>query len=146
MSIQLLDHIGIVVRDMEFTLRQYETVLGLKPTHSESYGDGLIDIAFIPVGPKSAYGWTKIELLQPLRPGSSAWDFLHQYGEGVEHLAFLVENVDSELDRLAHLSIPMRDQVSRPGAGGMQIAFLNPRALSGVLAEFVTPLYKQRSL
>ena len=142
MSIQLLDHIGIVVRDMEFTLCQYETVLGLKPVHSETYGDGLLNIAFIPVGPKSDYGWTKIELLQPLRPGSSAWDFLQQYGEGVEHLAFLVENVDAELDRLAHLSIPMRDQVSRPGAGGMQIAFLNPRALSGVLAEFVMPLSK----
>ena len=115
MSIQLLDHIGIVVRDMEFTLHQYKTVLGLKPTHSETYGNGLLEIAFIPVGTKSAYGWTKIELLQPRRPGSSAWDFLHQYGEGVEHLAFLVEDVDSELDRLAHLNIPMGDQVSRPG-------------------------------
>ena len=141
MSIQLLDHIGIVVRDMEFTLHQYETVLGLKPTHSETYGNGLLEIAFIPVGPKSDYGWTKIELLQPLRSGSSAWDFLHQHGEGVEHLAFLVGDVDSELDRLTHLNIPMGDQVSRPGAGGMQIAFLNPRALSGVLAEFVSPLY-----
>jgi methylmalonyl-CoA/ethylmalonyl-CoA epimerase len=141
MSIQLLDHIGIVVRDMEFTLHQYKTVLGLKPTHSETYGNGLLEIAFIPVGPKSDYGWTKIELLQPLRSGSSAWDFLHQHGEGVEHLAFLVEDVDSELDHLAHLNIPMGDQVSRPGAGGMQIAFLNPHALSGVLAEFVSPLY-----
>lgn len=140
MTIQLLDHIGIVVRDMEFTLQQYETVLGLKPTHTETYGDGLLNIAFLPVGLKCEYGWTKIELLQPLHPGTSAWDFLHQHGEGVEHLAFLVGDVNRELDRLAHLGIPLEDHVSRPGAGGMQIAFLNPLALSGVLGELVAPL------
>ena len=140
MTVQSLDHIGIVVQDMEFTLRQYETLLGLKPTHIETYGAGLLDIAFLPVGPESVFGRTKLELLQPLRPGTSAWEFLHQHGQGVEHLAFLVGNVDRELDRLAHLSIPMGDQASRPGAGGMQIAFLNPQALSGVLGELVSPL------
>ncbi len=143
MSARLLDHIGVVVRDMEFTLRQYETILGLKPTHFETYGDGLLNIAFLPVGPQSEFGWTKIELLQPLREGSSAWEFLHTHGEGVEHLAFLVGDVDHELDRLAHLGIPLRDTVSRPGAGGMQIAFLHPQALSGVLGEFVTPLRRK---
>ena len=145
MTVQLLDHIGIVVRDIEFTLRQYETILGLKPTHIETYGDRLLDIAFLPVGPESEFGWTKLELLQPLRPGTSAWEFLHQHGEGIEHLAFLVGNVDSELDRLAHLGIPMGDQLSRPGAGGMQIAFLNPRALSGVLGELVSPFQIERA-
>ena len=85
MTIQLLDHIGIVVWDMQFTLRQYETVLGLKPTHIETYGDGLLDIAFLPVGSGSEFGWTKLELLQPLRPGTSAWEFLHQHGQGVAH-------------------------------------------------------------
>jgi len=142
MSVQFLDHIGVVVRDMASTLRQYEQALGLRPMHTEIYGDGLLEIAFLPVGPESAFGQTKIELLQPLRPGSSAWDFQHQYGEGVEHLAFLVGDVDEELDRLAHLSVPLRDRVSRPGAGGMQIAFLEPRALSGVLGELVMPLRK----
>ena len=139
MSVQLLDHIGVVVRDMTYTLRQYQQVLGLAATHTENYGDGLLEIAFLPVGPESAFGRTKIELLQPLRPGSSAWNFLHDYGEGVEHLAFLVGDVNGELDRLAHLGVPMRDHVARPGAGGMQIAFLEPHALSGVLGELVMP-------
>ena len=142
MAAQLLDHIGIVVRNMEYTLRQYETVLGLKPTHIETYGEQLLDIAFLPVGPKTDFGWTKLELLQPLRSGTSAWDFLQRYGEGVEHLAFLVGDVNRELDRLAHLGIPTRDSLARPGAGGMQIAFLEPQALSGVLGELVCPLRK----
>ena len=140
MTVQMLDHIGVIVRNMESTLRQYEQILGLRPTHTETYGDGLIDIAFLPVGPDSAFGRTKIELLQPLRPGSTAWDFLHQHGEGVEHLAFLVDDIDEELDRLAHLGIPMHDHSARPGAGGMLIAFLEPHALSGVLGELVMPV------
>ena len=63
-----------------------------------------------------------------------------QFGLPGGRLAFLVGDVNSELDRLAHLSVPMRDHVARPGAGGMQIAFLEPHALSGVLGELVMPL------
>ncbi|QBD77627.1 VOC family protein [Ktedonosporobacter rubrisoli] len=146
MSVRLLDHIGIVVHNLEPTLREYELTLGLKPSHIETYGDGLLKIAFLPIGPVHAVGSTKLELLQPLRPGTSAWNFLQQHGQGVEHLAFLVDDVDHELDRLAHLGIPMGDQSSRPGAGGMQIAFLNPQALSGMLAELVTPISQRGSL
>lgn len=137
MAAKALDHIGVVVRDCEATANRIAEILRLTVEHTEDYGAGLITIAFIPVG--AGPQGPKIELLQPNRSGSSAWEFLHRYGEGIEHIAFLVDDVTVELARL-RATVPLRDQKARPGAGGMEIGFLDPLAITGMYVELVSPI------
>ena len=132
LAVQSLDHIGIVVKDLDASIKQYEHVLGVKLDRVEDYGNGLLKIAFFPL--KNVL----IELIQPLRPGSASWDFLQENGEGLEHIAFEVDNLESEWKEVMDKRIPVRDKEPKPGAGGTRICFLEPAALNGVLGEFVT--------
>ena len=131
MPVQLIDHIGIIVKDLEESVKKYEDLLGVKLDRIEDYGDGLLEIAFIPVGD------TLIELIKPLKPGSAAWDFLMEKGEGIEHIAFRVKDLEKEWKQLMDKKYPVIDEKPREGAGNTKICFLHPDALNGVLAEFV---------
>lgn len=137
--IKRLDHVGVVVEDLDQAIVRYRTVLGLHAGPVETYGDGLLRIVFIPTGPNDQEGPT-LELLQPMRSGSSAWAFLKRHGPGIEHVAFLVDELDRRLDALNHQGVALRDRCGRVGAGGMRIAFLEPEALGGLLTELVEPL------
>lgn len=137
MAVRGLDHIGIIVRDLSRAIAQYQEILGLPVTRIEDYGNGLLTIAFLPLDGLGRPGIPKIELLQPLRPGSSAWRFLQEKGEGIEHAAFLVDDLNGQLRRLTELGIPLWDQVARPGADGTRIAFIDPAGASGCLLELV---------
>lgn len=132
MSVKKLDHIGIIVSDLNQAIKQYEHVLGIKLNRIEDYGDGLLKIAFFSLGD------ILIELIQPMKEGSSAWDFLHEHGEGIEHIAFEVDDIHSELESAISKQIPVEDETPKLGAGGASIAFLKRSALNGVLGEFVS--------
>lgn len=132
MAVKKLDHVGIVVRDLDKAIKQYEHVLGLKLDCTEDYGDGLLKIAFFTLGD------VLIELIQPLKEGSSAWDFLQERGEGIEHIAFEVNDIHAELKAIMEKKIPIIDQEPKPGAGGAIIAFLERSALNGVQGELVS--------
>jgi methylmalonyl-CoA/ethylmalonyl-CoA epimerase len=131
LSVKKLDHIGIIVSNLDQAIETYERVLGLQVERIEDYGDGLLSIAFIPLGE------VQLELIQPLKPGSVAWDFLQDHGEGIEHLAFGVDDLQMEWHRVLAHNIPVTDTKPRPGAGNTQICFLKREALCGVLGEFV---------
>jgi methylmalonyl-CoA/ethylmalonyl-CoA epimerase len=134
MAVVGLDHVGVVVADLEEAVARYRAVLGLRATAVETYGEGLLRIAFLPCGDQ---GPTAIELLQPLRPGSSAWEFLRRRGEGIEHVALAVDDLEEELTRLAASGAGMVDRCPRPGARNTRIAFLDPAAVPGLWAELV---------
>ena len=135
--IEGVDHIGIVVRDIEEATARYALLLGLKEESRESYGEGQMEIAFLVPMPGIR---PSIELLAPLRPGSSAWEFLQTRGEGIEHVAYRVTDVAFELGRIREtMPEALEDTCARPGAGGMEIAFLRLSALFGALTELVAP-------
>lgn len=136
---QGIDHVGIVVKDLEAAIDRYRSVLGLPLGHIESHGEGLLRIAFLPVGGDDVVGVPKIELLEPLREGSSAWNYLQAHGEGIEHVAFLCADIDCEWERLGAAGVPLVDACPRSGAGAMRIAFMDAAALGGVVAELVSP-------
>ncbi|MFT9846873.1 VOC family protein [Aneurinibacillus sp. REN35] len=133
MAVKKLDHIGIIVSDLDEAVETYERVLGLTVDRIEDYGEGLLSIAFLPLGD------VLLELIQPLKPGSDAWDFLQRQGEGIEHLAFAVDDLHTEWHRVLAKGIPVTDTKPRPGASNTQICFLQREALRGVLGEFVAP-------
>lgn len=132
-----LDHIGIIVRDLTRAIDQYQSALGLSVTRIEDYGEGLLTMAFLPIPAKGLEAAPQIELLQPHRPNCSAWRFLEEKGEGIEHLAFRTDSIDNDLTQMILKGIPLWDQSARPGAEGTRIAFIDPAGLSGCLVELV---------
>ena len=129
MSVLGLEHVAIVVADMEAALQSFKDHLGLVAEGVMDYGQGDLKIAFI------AVGTTQIELIQPLRPGTSSWERLERLGPGVDHVALRVDDIDAEVARLSGAPGVLRDPLPRPGAGDARIAFLNADALGGALVE-----------
>ena len=87
-------------------------------------------VAFFPVGD------TRIELLAPTSEDSPIAKFIEKKGEGIQHLAFTVDNLPSELQNAEANGIQLIDKTPRPGAHGAEIAFLHPKSALGVLVEF----------
>jgi methylmalonyl-CoA/ethylmalonyl-CoA epimerase len=124
-----IEHIGIAVRDLEQSIRFYQEVLGLQCYAVEEVADQNVRTAFFMVGE------TKIELLQSTDPSGAVAKFIEKRGEGVHHLAFAIPDVAGALDELSEKQVPLIDRQPRPGAEGLQIAFLHPKGTGGVLME-----------
>jgi methylmalonyl-CoA/ethylmalonyl-CoA epimerase len=124
-----IEHIGIAVRDLEQSIRFYQEVLGLQCYAVEEVADQNVRTAFFMVGE------TKIELLQSTDPSGAVAKFIEKRGEGVHHLAFAIPDVVGALDELSEKQVPLIDRQPRPGAEGLQIAFLHPKGTGGVLME-----------
>lgn len=125
--IRKLDHIGIAVSNLEEALKLYRDTLGLKVEHVEDF-EGM-KIAFIPIGD------TEFELLQPTDPASALAKFLEKRGEGIQHIAVRVDDVEKSLEDLKAKGLQVIDQKPRPGAGGARIAFFHPKSTGGILLE-----------
>ena len=126
--IEKVDHIGIIVRDLDKAIKVYSEALGLKLKMTEVLEEYQVKIAFIPVGE------TLIELIEPLGPGR-AQQFLKEHGEGLHHICFRVTDIDKMLGRVGK-KLTLRDKKPRPGAAGSRIAFLDPESIFNVETEF----------
>jgi methylmalonyl-CoA/ethylmalonyl-CoA epimerase len=124
-----LDHVAIAVKDLDAAVAFYEGVLGLKCQGRERVPDQLVDIAFFGEGPG------RIELICPFTPDSGVAKFLQKRGEGLHHICLEVVDLKAALTELKTQGFPLLDEAPRLGAGGAEIAFLHPRAASGVLLE-----------
>ena len=124
-----LDHIGIVVRDLEKTAVALEQTLGLKLERMENYRDSL-RIGFFPLGE------IQVELIEPLSKKGMNAEFLQQRGEGVHHLAFAVKDLSKALKQAQAEGARMLLQPCI-GAEGKPIAFLEGTGLGGTALELV---------
>lgn len=127
--IKKLDHIGIVVHDIEEARRPYEA-LGLKVTQVKEVEEQQVRVAFLPIGD------TEVELVQPTTADSGVARFLEKRGEGVHHLCFEVEDIEAALAELQAQGMRLIDREPRQGAFG-RVAFLHPKSTHGVLIELV---------
>lgn len=125
-----IDHIGIVVRDIQEALEVYETSLGLPLEEIRPIPDQEVIVAFLPVGESN------IELVQPTTDGSGVARFLEKRGEGIHHISVKVEDLEASLARLKAQGIPLIDEIPRQGAHG-RVAFIHPKGAHGVLIELV---------
>jgi methylmalonyl-CoA/ethylmalonyl-CoA epimerase len=132
-KIKRVDHLGIIVSDLDDAVKSFTEHLGLKLDHTEQYGDEL-DIAFLPCGE------TLVELIEPLKEGGSNADYLREHGPGIQHVAFEVDDLEAALAELAERRVEPLGDAPVPGAGGMRIAFLDPQAFDGVLVELCEPI------
>lgn len=124
-----VDHIGIAVGDLDKTLNFYTQVLGLELNGIEVVEDQKVKVAFLPVGD------TEIELLESTEPEGPIAKFIEKKGEGIQHIAFKVEDINVALEEMRKKGIRLIDEQPRYGAGGAQIAFLHPKSTHGVLVE-----------
>jgi len=124
-----IEHIGIAVSNLEQAISFYEKVLGLTCYNIEEVPDQKVKTAFFQIGQ------TKIELLQSTDPTGPIGKFIEKKGEGIHHIAFSVEKIEEQLTHVAAMGIALIDSKPRKGAEGLDIAFLHPKATSGVLIE-----------
>ena len=126
----LIDHIGIVVRDISSSLVFYRDILGLPLEGIENNKDYNVDIAFLRCGE------TLVELLQPTGEGS-LMTYLETKGEGVHHLAIRVGSIVEALESLKAGNTPLVDDRPKRGGGGAKIAFLEAVAANNVSIELI---------
>ncbi len=136
MKIKRLAHLGIVVKDLDDALKLFTGALPLDLVHTEDYQG--MRIGFVPVGDSS------IELLQDVSGSSSVKKFLDNNGEGIHHIAFEVDDIEKAVAELKEKGIKLVDEKPRPGAHGMHVAFVHPKATHGVLMELVQPTAEGR--
>ena len=130
MNISHIEHIGIAVKNLLEAITYYENVLGMKCYAIEEIKDQKVKTAFFKVGQ------TKIELLESTDPEGAIGKFIEKKGEGVHHIAFAVDGIESSLKEMGTKGVQLIDKVPRKGAEGMDIAFLHPKSTFGVLTEF----------
>ena len=129
MKVKHIDHIGVAVKGIEQAGKFYTDILGLKIEEVENVADQKVNVAFIPITD------SEVELLESTDPDGPVAKYINARGEGVQHVAFRVENIDETLIELKEKGIRLIDQEARKGAGGARIAFIHPKETNGVLVE-----------
>nr|MDK2851155.1 methylmalonyl-CoA/ethylmalonyl-CoA epimerase [Candidatus Cloacimonadota bacterium] len=127
--VKRISHIGIAVKNLEEGIAFYEK-LGFKLEGIEEVPAQKVRVAFLPMGD------TRIELLEPTADDSPIAKFIESKGEGIQHIAFAVDDLPAALEYSEQEGIRLIDKVPRPGAHGADIAFLHPKSTNGVLIEF----------
>ncbi len=125
-----LDHIGLAVQDLETSTTRYQEVLGARPIHDEVVSSQGVRVRFLDYGNAPL-----IELLEPLNDQSPVYRFLQKRGEGIHHIAFRVEDINTEFNRLQALNLQLIQDMPVPGANNKMIFFIHPKSMGGVLVE-----------
>jgi methylmalonyl-CoA/ethylmalonyl-CoA epimerase len=129
--LQHIDHIGIAVQNLDETVAFYRDVMGLEVSAAEVFNG--LKIAFLRVGDSD------LELLEDLTPDGAIARHIARRGEGIQHVAYRVENLEQALEAMRAKGIDLIDERPRRGARQTRVAFLHPKSTKGVLIEFVEP-------
>ena len=129
MNVTRVDHIGIAVKNLDEMVKWYEDILGVKAHGTEVVDEQKVTVAFLPIGE------SELELLETTSDDGPIAKFIEKNGEGIQHIALRVDNIDETLEVMKAKGIRMIDQTPRYGAGGARIAFVHPKATHGVLLE-----------
>ena len=127
--IKKVNHIAVVVNDLEEAMHFWVDALGLELSHREHVASEAVDVAFLPVGD------SKIELLQPVDNESGVARYLEKRGSGMHHICFEVDDIESALQKLKSANVQLINEVPTVGADGRKFAFIHPKSASGVLVE-----------
>lgn len=129
-GVNKLEHIGIAVKSLDFSIPLFEKLLGTNCYNIEEVQEQKVRTAFFLIGE------IKIELLESINDEGPISNFISKNGEGIHHIAFKVDNVNESLKNSKELGFKLIDNISRLGAEGLKIGFLNPRTTNNILIEF----------
>ena len=128
-----IDHVAIIVRNIEQALVFYRDTLGITPSEIKEVPTEQVRIAFLPMG---GPGGSELELIEPISPNSSLTRFLEKRGEGLHHICLEVADIDAALAEMQEKGVPVLDKQPRIAAAGRAI-FLHPKGTNGVLLELL---------
>jgi methylmalonyl-CoA/ethylmalonyl-CoA epimerase len=126
-----IHHVGIAVEDLDAAVATYEDLFGAELEHRATVDDLGVEAASMLVGTG------RIELLASLGEETPVGRFLAKRGAGMHHVAYEVDDVGAELARLSHGGAELVDVTPRRGLFGLEVAFVHPNAVHGVLSELV---------
>jgi methylmalonyl-CoA/ethylmalonyl-CoA epimerase len=129
MKVLHIDHIGVAAKDMEGAIRFFTEKLGLTSAGFETVEDQAVRVAFLPLGEG------EIEILESTKPDGPVAKFIEARGEGIQHIALRVDDLEAALRELKEKGVRLIDEKPRRGAGGARIAFVHPKETHGVLLE-----------
>ena len=124
-----IEHLGIAVSNMDESIQLFQSLLGSSCYKIEEVFSEHVKTAFFHVGE------SKIELVAATDPNSPIAKYLEKKGAGIHHIAFDVENIEVEIDRLLKEGFELISATPKDGADNKRIAFLHPKSTNGVLVE-----------
>ena len=124
-----INHIAVVVEDVNEALNFWQKALGLPLAHIEHNEGEEVDIAFLPLGD------SEIELIAPFTEGSGVAKYLAKRGAGMHHLCLEVDDIDAVMQQLVANGTELINDVPRTRPDGRRYAFVHPRSTGGVLLE-----------
>ena len=134
MTFRGVHHVGFAVTDLDEAVETYGLLFGATVEHRDAVADQGVEAASVLVGA------SRIELLVPTVEDTPVGRFLAKRGPGMHHVAYEVDDVGSALAGLQHAGAELIDQVPRRGLFGLEVAFVHPDAVHGVLTEVVCPV------
>ena len=132
MVVRGIHHLGVAVQDLDEALDTYARLFGAELEHRAFVEDQGVEAAVVEIGSG------RVELLAPLGEETPVGKFLATRGPGMHHVAYEVDDVRSELERLSAAGASLIDKEPRQGLSGLQVAFVHPDAAHGVLIEVVS--------
>jgi methylmalonyl-CoA/ethylmalonyl-CoA epimerase len=127
--IKKVEHIGIAVKNVEESNALFKKLFGKSHYKIESVESEEVSTSFFMLGE------TKIELLQATGANSAISKFIEKKGEGIHHIAYLVDDIESEMKRLASEGFELLTKAPKEGADNKRICFLHPKTTNGILVE-----------
>ena len=135
---QKIEHIGIAVKSLETSIPLYEALLNTPCYKTEEVIAEKVRTAFFAVGE------SKIELLESTDPQGVIARYIEKKGEGMHHIAFAVEDIYAEMDRLRTAGFELLNPEPKPGADNKLVCFLHPKGTRGVLVELCMEVKRER--
>jgi methylmalonyl-CoA epimerase len=133
MRMRGIHHLGVAVEDLDAALSTYERLFGAEVEHRATVTDQGVEAASLRVGDG------RVELLEPLGADTPVGRFLASRGPGMHHVAYEVADVAAAIVGLADAGADLIDQEPREGLFGLEVAFVHPDSVHGVLSEVVSP-------
>jgi methylmalonyl-CoA/ethylmalonyl-CoA epimerase len=126
---QHIEHIGIAVKNLDFSNDLFTKLLGTAPYKQEGVASEGVMTSFFQTGQ------TKIELLEATNPESPIAKFIEKKGEGIHHIAFEVADILAEMERLKNEGFTLLNEIPKQGADNKLVCFLHPKGTNSVLVE-----------
>jgi len=123
-----IDHVAIAVNNVDEAVKEYQQALGINEVEFETVESEGVRVAILHL--KNS----RIELMEPTREDSPIKKFLTSRGEGLHHIAFETDGIESEVTRMKECGVRFLGEI-RPGSRGTMVTFIHPKSLHGVLAE-----------
>ena len=124
-----IEHIGIAVEDLDKSEALFESLLNTKVYKREEVESEHVVTSFLQSGPN------KIELLKATHPESAIQKFLDKKGQGIHHIAFAVQDIHAEMERLRSQGFTLLNEKPKKGADNKWVCFVHPKSANGVLVE-----------